>query len=83
MEVHDTALIVLKEETEDALLTLQTTSSSHSSRIYATEESLQELCIGLDACRAGLVVGQNTEKGCLKVHWQIMMVTLRLIFDTL
>jgi hypothetical protein len=56
MEVHDTALIVLKEETEDALLTLQTTSSSHSSRIYATEESLQELCIGLDACRAGLVV---------------------------
>lgn len=71
MEVHDAALIFLKAETEGALLTQQITSSNHSSRISATEESLQELCIGLDACRAGLVVGQNIEKECLKVHWQI------------
>ena len=50
MEVHDTALIFLKMEAEDALLTLQTMSLNHSSRISATEESLQELYIGLDAC---------------------------------
>lgn len=45
MEVHDTALIFLKAEAKDALLTLQTMSLSHSSRISATKESLQELYV--------------------------------------